>query len=90
LDIKLILNANWNYMGGDVNDCINDLLLCGLMPPEDFVCFDATAGTMWVDWEEIEGKPRDMGVDWLKGRYHDGYLWVRYDEGKRARRRFLG
>jgi hypothetical protein len=59
-------------------------------PPDDFLCFDANEGTMWVEAEEIEGKPRDLGVSWLKGRYHDGYLWVRYDDGKRARRRFLG
>ena len=78
------------YMGGDVNDCINDLLLCGLMPPDDLICFDATAGTISVDYEEIDGKPRDMGVPWLRARYHDGYLWVRYDDGKKIRRRLLG
>jgi ADP-ribosylglycohydrolase len=71
------------FMGGDVDTCIDDLLLCGLMPPDDFLCFDANEGTMWVEAEEIEDKPRDMGVSWLRGRYHDGYLWVNYNGGGR-------
>jgi len=78
------------YMGGDVDGCIDDLLLCGLMPPDDFFYFNATAGTISVDYEEIDGKPRDMGVPWLQGRFHDGYLWVRYDGKKKNRRRFFG
>ena len=78
------------YMGGDVDGCINDLLLCGLMPPDDFICFDANEGTMFVEPEEIEGKLKDMGVPWLRGCFKNGYLWVRYDDGRKARRRFLG
>ena len=73
-------------MGGDVDTCIDDLLLCGLMPPDDFIYFNATGGLMFDTEEELEGKPQDMGVSWLKGRYHDGYLWVRYNGGKRNRR----
>ena len=78
------------YMGGDVNDCVNDLLLCGLMPSDDFVYFDANDGTMFKTAEEIEGKPRDMRADWLRGRYHDGYLWVRYQDVNKYRRRAHG
>ena len=78
------------FMGGDVDTCVNDLLLCGLMPPDDFICFDATAGTMCVDWEEIDGKPRDLGISWLKARYHEGYLWVRYNGGKKFSRKVQG
>ena len=78
------------FMGGDIDSSIDDLMLCGLMPPDDFVCFNATLGTICADAEEIEGEARDLGVSWLKGRYHDGYLWVRYDEGKGLRRKVQG
>ena len=71
------------FMGGDVDACIDDLLLCGLMPPDDFICFDANDGTMFRTAEEIEGKTRDMGVSWLSGRYHNGYLWVKYEDGRK-------
>lgn len=78
------------YMGGDVDDCVDDLLVCGLLPQNDFICFNSTLGTICVDWDEIDGTSRDMRVDWLKGCYHDGYLWVRYQDLNKYRLRLHG
>ena len=51
------------YMGGDADDCVDDLRLCGLMPLDDFVYFDANDGTMFKTAEEIEGYGKIRFVD---------------------------
>ena len=50
----------------DLDDPIIDLKEAGLVPREEFYCFDATRDTM------IIGQRRriDVGVDWLRGITH--------------------
>ena len=66
-------------MGSDIGDVFRDLEDCGLVDFEDFTTFDAGESAMWCCCEPDMGErpfPVDTQVEWLKGEYRDGIVWV--------------
>jgi hypothetical protein len=66
-------------MGSDIGDVFRDLEECGLVDFEDFTTLDAGESDMWCCCEPEMGErpfPVDTQVEWLKGEYRDGAVWV--------------
>ena len=59
------------YMGFEFEKIINDLFKCGMKFLEDYYFVDAGAYEQFVVANDIKQR-----VDWLKGRYVDGYIYV--------------
>ena len=73
----------FNSMGDEVDDVVKDLFYNGLIHKEDFVFVDAGGFSMYVALNKKDYPQNyDIGVDWLKGRYADGGIWVWYVEGR--------
>ena len=62
------------YMGFEFDEIIGDLIENGLKFLDDFYFIDAGAYEQDVVVNDIEQK-----VDWLKGRYANGYIYVWYN-----------
>ena len=64
-------------MGGEVNDVINELIACGFKHKEDFLFVEASLYLMAGSRGPF---PVDLEVGWLKGRFEDGGVYVRFVE----------
>jgi len=67
----------YSSMGCEVNDVIDELVACGFKDKEDFLFIEAGLYLM-------AGSPGpfdvDLKVGWLKGRFEDGGVYVRFVE----------
>lgn len=67
------------FMGGDVDDTANDLIENGLKIVDDFEFIDAGRYAMDVGIGNKKGSHNvNVGVDWLRGRYANGGIYVWY------------
>jgi hypothetical protein len=66
-------------MGTDIGDVFRDLEKCGMEQFQDFTTLDAAESDMWCCCKPEVGErpfPVDTQVEWLKGEYRDGTVWV--------------
>jgi len=70
------------FMGGDIDETIDDLIENGLKFIEDFYFIDA--GIYLLCDPKKEAYPHNVRQrpDWLKGRYAKGYIYVWYADDK--------
>lgn len=69
------------YMGGEIFDTIDELVMNGLEFLEDFEFIDAVSNDSNRKTYPHNIKQR---VEWLKGRYVNGYIYVWYADDKES------
>jgi hypothetical protein len=67
----------YSSMGGEVNEVIDELVACGFKHKVDFLFIEASLYLMAGSPGPF---PVDLKVDWLKGRFEDGGVYVRFVE----------
>ena len=68
------------YMGGEIFETMDELNQCGLKFLEDFEFIDAGAYVIYDPKREVHPHNVSQRVDWLKGGYVNGYIYVWYAE----------
>ena len=64
-------------MGGDYDEIVKDLVDNGLKGKKDFWMVEDLEYLLWVD-RSRDKYEIDVGVDWLKGEYSGGNVYVSY------------
>lgn len=72
------------YMGGDIYDTMDELVENGLKFLDDFEFIDAGSYVIFDPNKEVYPHYVSQRVDWLKGRYANGYIYVWYADDKQA------
>jgi hypothetical protein len=70
-----------SFMGGEIDEVVEDLLAHGLEHRKDFVCVDAggCAIAAGMRGERLfKPRPVDLGVEWLEASYYKGGIVVRH------------
>ncbi len=70
-------------MGGEIEDVFKTLDECEMERKTDFAALDAGLSEMLCSFKpEMRENPFpvDTGVDWLKGQYWNGNVWVTFSE----------
>ena len=68
-------------MGLDVGDLLAVIEKYGCRQCEDFTMLDTVESEMWCNFKPKMGErpfPVDTGVEWLKGQFWNGNVWVWY------------
>jgi hypothetical protein len=71
-------------VGGDVYETIDDLIENGLRFLEDFEFIDAVSYLIIDPEKKGYAYNVKQRVDWLKGRYAGGYVYVWYNDNKQG------
>ena len=74
-----------NFMGDDIDVIVDDLVENGMKMHEDFIFLNATglAFNVQLGLSPIAlKKDVNIGVDWLKVKYDNGNIYIRYADDK--------
>ena len=71
------------YMGGEIDETMEELVENGLKFLDDFEFIDAGAYLIYDPNKEFYPHNVSQRVDWLKGRYVNGYIYVWHADGKK-------
>jgi hypothetical protein len=73
-----------SFMGGEIDEVVEDLLAQGFEHRKDFICVDAGGHAIaaGVRGERLfKPRPVDLGVEWLEASYYKGGIVVRHVAG---------